>query len=115
IPSSQRPLGNYELKRNCVLPRLASGQRAFLHFESVNYFSRASVNGAELGVMGPYVPYEFEMSRVLREGSNAVSVSIADVRPQADGGGKDEIAFCVTPAWEAYSGRVCDVYVESRP
>jgi len=44
VPSSLRPRGYYELKRSVVLPRLLSGQRVFLHFDAVNYYSQASAN-----------------------------------------------------------------------
>src|SRR5713226_1788667 len=108
VPSSQRPRGNYQLKRNFVLPRLTKGQRAFLHFDAVNYYSLASANETQLGAMGPYVPYEFEMTRVVREGNNDVAVAIADLQPLADGKGKDEIELGVSSGWEAYSGIVRD-------
>src|SRR5262244_224150 len=103
IPSSQRPLGNYRLKRNCVLPKLAADQRAVLHFDAVNYFSRAFVNGVELGAMGPYVPYELEATRILREGNNLVEVTIADLLGEPGGAGKDEIELGLSPGWEASS------------
>jgi beta-glucuronidase len=115
VPSSQRPLGNYRLQRNCLLPKLAAGQRAYLHFDAVNYFSRAFVNGLELGAMGPYVPYEFEATRILREGNNLVEVSIADLRGEPAGAGKDEIDLGVSPGWEASSGIIRDAYIEYRP
>ncbi len=115
IPSSQRPLGYYRLKRNCVLPRLAPGQRAYLHFDAVNYYSRAFVNGVELGAMGPYVPYEFEATRSLHDGNNTVEVSIADLRGEPGGAGKDEVELGVSPGWEASGGIIRDVYVEYRP
>jgi beta-glucuronidase len=115
VPSSLRPLGNYRLKRHCLLPKLAAGQRAYLHFDAVNYFSRAFVNEVELGKLGPYVPYEFEATQVLREGNNAVEVSIADLRGEPNGAGKDEIELGVSPGWEASSGIVHDAYIEYRP
>jgi beta-glucuronidase len=115
VPSSQRPLGYYRLKRNCLLPKLAAGQRAYLHFDAVNYYSRAFVNGVELGVMGPYVPYEFEVTRTLREGNNSVEVSVADLRGEPGGAGKDEIELGVSPGWEASSGIIRDAYFEYRP
>jgi len=115
VPSSQRPLGNYRLKRNCLLPKLAAGQRGYLHFDAVNYFSRAFVNEVELGAMGPYVPYEFEATRILREGNNTVEVAIADLRGEPGGAGKDEIELGLSPGWEASSGIIRDAYIEYRP
>ena len=115
VPSSQRPLGYYRLKRSVPLPRLAAGQRAFLHFEAVHYHGRAFVNDQALGAMGPYVPYEFDMSAAAREGNNTIEVAIADLIPEPGGGGKDEIALGVSPGWEASGGITRDVYVEFRP
>jgi beta-glucuronidase len=115
VPSSQRPLGYYRLKRKCLLPKIAGGQRAYLHFDAINYFGRAFVNGTELGAMGPYVPYEFEVTRAVREGNNAVEVSIADLHGEPGGSGKDEVELGVSPGWEASSGIIRDVYMEYRP
>jgi Glycosyl hydrolases family 2, TIM barrel domain/Glycosyl hydrolases family 2, sugar binding domain/Glycosyl hydrolases family 2 len=115
VPSSQRPLGFYELKRSVALPRPTAAQRAILHFDAVNYFSRAFVNDTEAGIMGPYVPCEFDITQLLRDGENAVAVRIADLRAEAGGQGKDEIEFGLSPGWEAYSGIIRDVYIEYRP
>ncbi|MFN7996853.1 MAG: glycoside hydrolase family 2 TIM barrel-domain containing protein [Bryobacteraceae bacterium] len=115
VPSSQRPLGFYRLKREVPLPRLAAGQRAFLCFDSVHYHGRAFANGAELGTMGPYVPYEFEITRSAREGNNSIEVAIADLIPEPGGAGKDEIGLGLGPGWEASGGIVRDTYVEFRP
>jgi hypothetical protein len=115
VPSSQRPAGFYELKRTVVLPRIGPAQRAILHFDTVNYFSRVLVNDSAAGTTGPYVAYEFDISRLIREGANTVSVRIADLRPEPDGSGRHEIEFGVSPGWEAYSGIVRDVYIEYRP
>src|SRR5581483_9383578 len=115
VPSSQRPLGFYRLKREVRLPRLAEGQRAFLCFDSIHYHGRAFANGAELGTMGPYVPYEFEITRNAREGNNSVEVAVADLIPEPGGAGRDEIGLGVSPGWEASGGIVRDAYVEFRP
>src|SRR5215472_3483064 len=54
VPSSQRPMGLYNLKRSFVLPMLSASQRAVVHFEGITYFGRLSVNSAELGTMSLY-------------------------------------------------------------
>jgi hypothetical protein len=115
VPSSQRPVGYYSVQREFLLPRLSGEQRAVLHFDAITYYGRAFVNEAELGVMGPYVPYEFECTRQVKEGSNAVRVEIADLVPFPDGKGQDELRLGVNPGWEAYGGIVRDVYLEVRP
>ena len=68
VPSSLRPSGYYQLRRDFLLPELSPHQRAVLHFDAITYFGRVSVNGAELGTMGPYVPYEFDCTRQCRKG-----------------------------------------------
>ncbi len=115
VPSSLRPSGYYQLSRNFLLPELSPHQRAVLHFDAITYFGRVSVNGAELGTMGPYVPYEFDCTRQCRKGSNAIQVAIADLTPDPNGAGKDELALGVNPGWEAYGGIIRDVYLELRP
>ena len=114
VPSSLRPLGYYHLKRQIVLPRL-TGQRAFMHFDSVHYHGRVFVNGNELGTTRPYVPYAFELTGVAREGANMVDVAIADCTPEPGGSGRDEIDLCLHGGWEASGGIVRDAYVEMRP
>jgi glycosyl hydrolase family 2 len=115
VPSSHPPIGLYTLKKEFLLPRLAAGERVYIHFDAITYFARVSLNGIALGEMGPYVPYEFEFTQQAREGKNQVEVTIADLRPFEDGAGKDELALGVNPGWEAYGGIIRDVYVEFRP
>ncbi|HMD87267.1 MAG TPA: glycoside hydrolase family 2 TIM barrel-domain containing protein [Terriglobia bacterium] len=115
VPSSLRPSGYYQLRREFLLPELSPHQRAILHFEAITYFARVSVNGKELGTMGPYVPYEFDFTRQAKKGTNTVEVAIADLTPDPSGAGKDELALGVSPGWEAYGGIIRDVYVEVRP
>ena len=114
VPSSQRPLGFYHLKREFLLPVLSGRERAILHFEGITYHGRVFVNGAELGTMGPYIPYEFEFTKQAKEGRNSIEVAIADLCPEASGAGKEEIALGVNPGWEAHGGIIRDVYVELR-
>jgi Glycosyl hydrolases family 2, TIM barrel domain/Glycosyl hydrolases family 2 len=115
VPSSRRPSGYHSLNRTFVLPRIPSGQRVFAHFEAITYWGRLTVNGKVLGVMGPYIPYEFEFTSVAREGENAVQVEILDLVPMPDGTGKPEIAMGINPGWEGYGGIIRDVWVETRP
>ena len=115
VPSSLRPSGCYHLERQFLLPELSGHERAILHFDAITYFGRAFVNGAELGTMGPYVPFEFDFTRQARKGSNTVEVAIADLTPEPSGAGKDELALGVNPGWEAYGGIIRDVYAEVRP
>jgi hypothetical protein len=115
VPSSLRPSGFYQLSRQFLLPALSPHQRAILHFDAITYFGRVSVNGTELGTMGPYVPYEFDCTRQSRKGNNNIQVAIADLTPDPSGAGKDELALGVNPGWEAYGGIIRDVHLEVRP
>jgi len=115
VPSSLHPLGLYTLKRTFLLPRLTSGARAFVHFEAITYCGKLAVNGKPLGVLGPYVPHEFEFTDVAREGQNEVELQMADLIPFPDGTGQAEIALGVNPGWEAYGGIIRDAWVEIRP
>jgi hypothetical protein len=114
VPSSQRPLGFYHLQREFLLPALAPQQRAVVHFDAIAYHGRVSVNGAELGTMGPYIAHEFDVTAHVKEGKNQIDVAIADLQPDPAGAGKDEIALGVNPGWEAYGGIIRDVYAEVR-
>ena len=115
VPSSQKPVGIYHLKRAFILPRLERTDRSVLCFEGITYFGRVFVNGVELGTMGPYVPYEFEFTGNAKEGENHLDVVIADACPEASGAGADEIVLGVNSGWEAYGGIIRDVHVEVRP
>ena len=114
MPSSQHPLGFYHLQREFLLPALANRQRAIVHFEAITYHGRVFINGAELGTMGPYLPYEFDFTAHAKEGKNQIDVAIADLQPDLTGAGKDEVALGVNPGWEGYGGIIRDVYVDIR-
>jgi len=115
VPSSLRPSGFYHLGRQFLLPELSPHQRAILHFDAIAYFGRVFVNSAELGTMGPYVPYEFDFTRQAKKGVNVIEVAIADLTPDPSDAGVDQLALGVNPGWEAYGGIIRDVYVEVRP
>lgn len=115
VPSSLHPMGFYTLGCSFMLPKLARGERAFVHFDAITYSGKASVNGKPLGSMGPYIPYEFEFTSSAKVEDNQVEVEIADMVAWPDGTGKDEIAMGVNPGWEAYGGIIRDVWAEVRP
>ena len=115
VPSSLRPSGLYRLRRNFLLPRLANGDRAILHFDAINYHGRVFVNGHELGITIPYVPHEFDFTAQASEGRNTVEVQIADALAEPDGTGRDEIQYGSPGGWEPYGGIIRDVYVDVRP
>jgi hypothetical protein len=114
-PSSLRPSGFYRLERSIVLPKPRPDQRAFAHFEAINFHGRLFCNGTELGTTIPYVPHEFEITRHIKEGANLIQVSIADLCPGPAGEGADEVWLGVNPGWEAYGGIIRDSWIEFRP
>jgi len=115
VPSSRRPSGYYSLNRSLDIPKLAPGQRSFVRFEAVTYFGRVTVNGKLIGTMGPYVPYEFEITEVAKEGKNDLQVEIADLAPLPDGSGAAEVRLGIHRGWEGYGGIIRDVNAEVRP
>ncbi len=115
VPSSQRPIGSYELRREFLLPKLGGGERVVLRFEGITYYGEVAVNGRKLGTMDPYVPYEFEFTKEAKEGTNRVEVRIVDLAPGPKGEGKDEVELGLNPGWEAYGGIIREVYAEVRP
>jgi hypothetical protein len=115
VPSSQRPSGFYRLKRSFLLPKLSGQERVVLHFEGITYHGRVFVNGAELGSMLSYVPYDFDFTSSAQEGKNTIEVVIVDAAPEPDGTGKDDLAFGITTGWETYGGIIREVWTEIRP
>ena len=91
VPSSLRPSGFYRLERTFLLPKLAVNQRAFAHFEAVNYHGRVFVNGKELGETLLFVPAEFDFTAHVREGVNTIAVDVADLCSEPGGAGADEV------------------------
>jgi hypothetical protein len=115
VPSSLRPSGSYQLRREFLLPELSAQKRAILHFDAITYYGRVAVNGTAIGTMGPYVPYEFDCTHQAKIGTNSVEVDITDLGPEPGAAGKDELALGVNRGWEAYGGIIRDIYLEVRP
>jgi hypothetical protein len=115
VPSSLRPSGSYILKRSFTVPRLARGERAFVHFEGIAFWARVTVNGEELGATaGPYTPAEFEFTSFAKEGKNELQAQIVDLTPLPDGSGTAEVILGQNPGWEATGGIIRDAWVEIR-
>ena len=114
VPSSLRPSGTYRLQRTFLLPRLSSGQRAFVHFDAITYYGKVSVNGHELGSMIPYLPHEFECTQQAIEGRNIIEVEIVDAHADQGDAAADAVRFGNCGGWECYGGIIRPVYVELR-
>jgi hypothetical protein len=114
-PSSLRPSGLYSLRREFLLPRIATHERAILRFNAVNYHGTVSLNGKQLGTTIPYVPQEFDCTQQAQEGRNLVEVQIVDAGTGPNGLGKDEVVFGTPGGWESSGGIIRDAYAEIRP
>ncbi len=66
-------------KRSFVLPASASGKRILLHFGAVDYRARVWVNG-QFAVCheGGHVPFRVDITSLLREGENELTVRVED-------------------------------------
>lgn len=115
VPSSLPPFGCYELQRRVSIPPLSPGRRAILCLQGITYRAHIAVNGARVGVMGPYTPYEFDVTDRIKVGINEIAVQIFDLQPEPDGAGKDEIELGINLGWEAYGGIFRDIFIEIRP
>ena len=74
------------------------GQRAFLRFGAVDYHSYVYVNGKFVGEhVGGFTPFAFEVTNLLRDGENQVTVGADSERTAAD------VPPIVTD-WENYGG-----------
>ena len=102
VPYSALPVGRSE----CVLifdrESNARNKRAFLVFEGITYEAGVNLNGKFLGKMLPYCEYRFEVTDLLTEKGNILSVEIKDIEP----------AFGPSEGWENYGGIIRDVYLE---
>ncbi len=115
VPSSRPPLGSYRLQREFLLPALSTDQRAILHFDAITYHGTVWFNGHRLGEMGPYVPYEFDLTPYAVAGRNDLAVAIVDIGAGPDGEGAAETSVGLNPGWEGYGGIIRDTFIEIRP
>lgn len=75
-----------------------AGQRAFLRFEAANYTAKVYLNGKLVAEHeGGFTPFAFEVTNLLREGQNNLTVSV-DSKPTPEG-----VPPPVTD-WENYGG-----------
>lgn len=100
VPFSALPVGLSECKLD--FDSEYKNERAFLVFEGITYEATAVLNGKELGKMLAYCEYRFEITDILKEEGNTLSVFLSDMYP----------AFGPSEGWENYGGIIRDVYVE---
>ena len=99
VPFSALPVGKSTARR--YFDREGDFERAFLILEGITYHAKAFCNGQMLGEMLPYCRYEFEISHLMREKDNEVSMEIEDM----------DVVFGPSEGWENYGGIIRDVKV----
>jgi hypothetical protein len=105
VPSSYHPIGVVRLRRQVDVPSVPLRSRAILRFEGIAHQATVRVNSDVVGHMGPWTPYEFDISQNLRPGANWVEVEVSDW----------QVPLGPIGAWEAYGGIIRDVFLEFRP
>jgi len=66
-------------RRTFTLPRAAKGKRVFIHFGAVDYKAEVWINGKSAGIHeGGYSSFEMEITSLLQEGENTVTVCAED-------------------------------------
>lgn len=78
---------------------------ALLCFEGITYEADVSLNNMALGKMLPYCYYEFDVTDILREKNNTLSVKLRDIG----------VPFGPSGGWENYGGIIRDVYIKYVP
>lgn len=76
--------------------------RAYLVFEGITYLACVTLNGVFLGEIAPYIEHKLEITDVLKETGNSLSVEIRDTG----------MPFGPSAGWENYSGIIRNVYIE---
>ncbi|MBI3664839.1 MAG: hypothetical protein HY236_01205, partial [Acidobacteria bacterium] len=104
VPSSYRPIGTARLRREIELAPLKPDQRMLLRFEGVAHRAEARVNGKSAGSMGPWTPYDFDVTDQVRAGRNQIEVEVTDW----------QVPLGPSGAWEASGGIIRDVHLETR-
>lgn len=102
IPYSDAPVGYAECKLDFNTDRALDGKRVFLVFDGITYKAEVTLNGADLGEMLPYSEYRFDVTDMIRDTDNTLSVVIYDTT----------VTFGAGEGWENYSGITRDVYLE---
>ena len=103
VPSSYRCVGEAAFEKTIALTFPAS-ERLFLCFEGIAFEGYPSLNGTWLERMLPFVPYEFDITSLIRRGENRLRVEVKDILA----------TYGPVIGWECYAGLIRDVYLERR-
>ena len=104
VPGSYPPTGNCLYRTEFSAPETASG-RILLVFEGICYEGTPSVNGHPLPLMEPYVDYTYDITDLLKPGTNTLEVSLQDI----------DAVFGPMTGWCNYSGIVREVFLREVP
>lgn len=103
VPSSYRCVGEATYNRTFDT-LLLSGRRLFLCFAGITYEGSVRVNGHDVGQMGPFTPYEFDITLYVVPGANRLEVNVKDILA----------GYGPLIGWESYAGLIREVYLEVR-
>lgn len=100
VPYSDLCVGKSECRLN--FDALKQSARAFLVFEGITYLANVIFNGTEIATLDPYIEHRIEITDLIREKGNDLSVKITDMG----------LPFGPSAGWENYGGIIRNVYVE---
>ncbi|HVU33038.1 MAG TPA: glycoside hydrolase family 2 TIM barrel-domain containing protein [Opitutaceae bacterium] len=111
--TQRRELYYYEgtvwYRRKFLPAALRPGERAFLHFEAVNYRADVYLNGRKLGThVGGFTPFSFEVTNALRPGENSLVLRVNNQRSR-------EAVPTLNTDWWNYGGITRDVSLVTVP
>ncbi len=99
VPFSRLPVGLSECVRHFDVTE--KFERAFVRFDGITYHASVFLNGVAIGEMLPYCEYEFEVTDLLRDGGNVLSVVLEDICCD----------FGPSEGWENFGGIIRDVHL----
>ncbi len=97
IPFSSLCVGHSECKRSFDLEGISD--TILLKFDGITYNAYVRLNGTYLGKLLPYCEYTFDVTEIVKEKGNSVSVEIEDI----------DAKFGPSEGWENYGGIIRDV------
>jgi beta-galactosidase len=85
-------------RRHFILPKACEGQRVFIDFDGVMVGAEPAVNGISLPKhLGGYLPFHYEVTNLVRSGSNLLAVAIdsrwSNVPPQGSPKGPQRVDY----------------------
>ncbi len=100
VPYSDLCVGISECRLN--FDALKQSDRAFLVFEGITYLANVCFNGKDIATLDPYIEHRIEITDLIKEKGNVLSVKITDMG----------LPFGPSAGWENYGGIIRNVYIE---